>query len=283
MIFSMKNRKITFLAIALMLFFLSVNAQDKMVDNPSALNIDDILAAPDKYDEKLIRVKGWATMRPGDFNLWMDHAQPGKRLVRKCISILSAVDGEEFRRSFDDNFVEITGIFHKDIYHDKEGRDLIRLGTCNKFGISFTAQSAIKAITQKDDISQQQVSSSLAVVENGAKTPIENLSFKDITTSPNSYHKKLIRIKGWISMRHEDHNLWVTWNDHEKWKTKNCISLKYYFTSKEVRQSMDAKLVEVTGIFNMDADHNETGPVIRLGVCNKFSIELTEPSAVKIL
>lgn len=104
-----------------------------------------------------------------------------------------------------------------------------------------------------------------------------------ILASPALYDGKEVTIRGWISMRHEDNNLWSTWQDHEAWNVNKCISLKNYFSKEDLRKSVDGKFVEIKGIFYMDADRDKNGLIVRSGSCNKFAIEFDGQSSIQIL
>ena len=75
------------------------------------------------------------------------------------------------------------------------------------------------------------------------------LSITMVAGAPSTYNGKVISLSGWMTMRAEDHNLWETRSDHEKWNTKKCVSLKNYFNTAQLRKAVDGKMVVVTEYF----------------------------------
>jgi len=94
--------------------------------------------------------------------------------------------------------------------------------------------------------------------------------------SPGAFDGKTITIRGWITLRHEDKNLWATWRDHENWETTRCISIINY---DSLDDALDGKYVEVTGVMREDASMG--GTLLRLASCRNAAIEVDGPSAVK--
>lgn len=102
--------------------------------------------------------------------------------------------------------------------------------------------------------------------------------FVKILNDPASHDGELVKVRGWISLRHEDKNFWLTWKDHEDWTVSRCISLVHYDQLDDVAKSLDGRYVEITGTFRMDASNN--GSMIRLASCSKRGIEMASPASV---
>lgn len=103
--------------------------------------------------------------------------------------------------------------------------------------------------------------------------------FVEIAINPSGYDGSVVTIKGWISLRHEDKNLWATWADHEDWNTERCISLVGY--DKLDADALDGKYVEVLGVLRKDASEN--GAIIRLASCRDVAVEVNAASAVSLV
>lgn len=100
--------------------------------------------------------------------------------------------------------------------------------------------------------------------------------FLQVAKSPEAFDRKSVTVKAWITLRHEDKNLWATWRDHENWDTTNCLSLVNY---DSLDDEMDGKYVEVTGMVIADASND--GAIIRLASCRGAAIEVSGPSAIR--
>lgn len=103
--------------------------------------------------------------------------------------------------------------------------------------------------------------------------------FLEIADNPSEFDGRTIRVTGWISLRHEDKNLWATPSDHEDWNIKHCISLIGY--DKLNADALDGKYVEVNGVLRKDA--SESGNLIRLASCRDVAIEIENASSVSVV
>jgi len=116
-------------------------------------------------------------------------------------------------------------------------------------------------------------------------TPWRNVAvdgkFLDVAQSPQNFHGQVVTLRAWISLRHEDRNLWATWKDHESWETTRCISLTNYGSLEGMEASIDGRLVEVTGTIINDA--SKDGTVLRLGACRDIALEVLGASSVKTI
>lgn len=100
-------------------------------------------------------------------------------------------------------------------------------------------------------------------------------------TYPDYFDGKEVSLRGWITLRHEDWNLWATSADQEEWNTPRCISLSGYYSLRDEADEFDGRLVEVTGTILSDASLG--GKVIRLGACRDVAIKISGPSSVKLV
>lgn len=114
----------------------------------------------------------------------------------------------------------------------------------------------------------------------GGDTPADK-NFLDVARSPGKFNGQVVKLRAWISVRHEDHNLWATWKDHENWETTNCISLVNHGSLEGWEAAVDGRFVEVTGTVIDDA--SEGGTVLRLGSCRDVALEIAGPSAIKLV
>lgn len=114
-------------------------------------------------------------------------------------------------------------------------------------------------------------------------TPERNIpadsTFLSVARSPQRFDGQVVTFRAWISLRHEDKNLWTTWRDHENWETTNCISLENYGVLEGMEPSVDGRYVELTGKIINDA--SEGGSVLRLGSCRDVAIEITGVSPIQ--
>lgn len=104
---------------------------------------------------------------------------------------------------------------------------------------------------------------------------------EDVLAHPGLYDGKRLTFDAWVSLRDEDQNLWVTWNDHEHWETRKCISLTNYDVLSGKATILDGRHVKVTGIVRIDA--SERGAVIRLSACRNLALELIDATSVEIV
>jgi hypothetical protein len=109
-------------------------------------------------------------------------------------------------------------------------------------------------------------------------TRAADTEFVKILSNPAAFDGETVKVRGWISVRHEDKNFWLTWKDHENWEVSRCISLVHYDLLDDVAKSLDGRYVEITGTFRMDASNN--GSMIRLASCSKRGIELENAASV---
>lgn len=103
-------------------------------------------------------------------------------------------------------------------------------------------------------------------------------AFLQAAKAPVEFDGREVKVRAWISFRHEDKNLWATWRDHENWETTRCISLVNYDVLDE---SLDGRFVEVSGILKSDASNN--GELIRLASCRNVAIEISGREAIRVL
>lgn len=102
--------------------------------------------------------------------------------------------------------------------------------------------------------------------------------FLKAAMSPSDFEGKEVVVRAWITLRHEDKNLWATWQDHENWETMHCISLINY---DSLDKSLDGRYVEVTGVVHSDASSG--GNLLRLASCREVAIEIVGSSAVTLI
>lgn len=114
---------------------------------------------------------------------------------------------------------------------------------------------------------------------------VKSIAADESFLSASMFHEKsdgeLVTLRGWVSMRHEDWNLWATWSDHEDWNTTRCISLSGYDELRDHAKDFDGKLVEVTGTLLSDA--TERGRIVRLGSCREVAIRVNGLSSVRLV
>ena len=103
-----------------------------------------------------------------------------------------------------------------------------------------------------------------------------------IIANPAEYDGKLVTIKGWASVWHEDYGIWATQDDYRKRNRKNCISLLNSYNDDALNEPVDRKEVLVTGIFYRDAYRDKDGrPVVLLGSCSRLGIQFSEPEGLR--
>ncbi|WP_445513504.1 hypothetical protein [Stenotrophomonas sp. 3(2025)] len=98
--------------------------------------------------------------------------------------------------------------------------------------------------------------------------------FLDVAAAPHAFEGQTVTLRGWVSLRHEDRNLWATKDDHERWQTSRCISLSLYASLLSRVSDLDGRMVEVTGVIRSDA--SKEGRVIRLGACRNAAVVVSE-------
>jgi len=94
--------------------------------------------------------------------------------------------------------------------------------------------------------------------------------FLDVAASPQTFDGQTVTLKGWLSLRAEDRNLWATRADHDAWRTDRCISLSMSAAKLDEISVLDGRVVEVTGVVSRDG--SKGGSVIRLGACRDAAI-----------
>lgn len=96
--------------------------------------------------------------------------------------------------------------------------------------------------------------------------------------SPSDFDGQEVVVRAWITLRHEDKNLWATRQDHENWETVHCISLVNY---DSLDASLDGRYVEVTGVVRSDASNG--GNLLRFASCREVAMEVAGPSAIRLI
>jgi hypothetical protein len=112
------------------------------------------------------------------------------------------------------------------------------------------------------------------------ETPIDS-DFLNVSGNPRSFDGKVVTIRGWLSLEHEDKNIWASKADHEAWATKRCLSIVNYDSLKLHQSMFDGKRVEVTGVVRGDASNG--GRLIRLASCRDAGIEIGGPASIKVI
>ncbi|MCX7556715.1 hypothetical protein OS187_07750 [Xanthomonadaceae bacterium JHOS43] len=113
-----------------------------------------------------------------------------------------------------------------------------------------------------------------AAIRHEAADPL----FLKVAMSPSDFEGQEIVVRAWITLRHEDKNLWATRQDHENWETVHCISLINY---DSLDPSLDGRYVEVTGVVRSDASNG--GNLLRFASCREVAIEVAGPSAIRLI
>lgn len=101
------------------------------------IGVADVLANPAGFDGKVVTIKGWALIKNENYRIWATQSDYEKLNRKQCISLLNSYNDDARNESLDQTTVLITGTVYQDIFHNEEGKDVIRLGTCNKVGIRF--------------------------------------------------------------------------------------------------------------------------------------------------
>jgi hypothetical protein len=110
---------------------------------------------------------------------------------------------------------------------------------------------------------------------------VQDQAFLNVASNPLAFEGKRVTVKGWVSLRDEDKNLWATWEDHEEWDTSKCISLMHYDVLQGREKQLDHQYVEVTGVLHRDA--SESGAIIRLAACRSVGIEIADAKSIKLI
>lgn len=124
--------------------FLTGCANSMEANNSDSIAVDDVISHASDFDEKIITIKGWASVRPEDYGIWASEDDYKKRNWRRCISLLNFYSDKSINKSLDQKVVLITGKFMKDIFHDKNGQEIVRMGTCSQYGIRFIEPSGLR-------------------------------------------------------------------------------------------------------------------------------------------
>ncbi|MGB9109183.1 MAG: hypothetical protein WCC39_10910, partial [Telluria sp.] len=88
----------------------------------------------------------WASLRHEDYGVWATEDDYKKRNWKRCISLLNHYSDESKNKELDQSLVLITGTFNKDIVHNERGIEIVRLGSCSRFGIRFVEPDSLKKI-----------------------------------------------------------------------------------------------------------------------------------------
>ncbi len=102
--------------------------------------------------------------------------------------------------------------------------------------------------------------------------------FLRVAMSPSNFDGQVVVVRAWITLRHEDKNLWATRLDHDNWETTHCLSLVNY---DSLDSSLDGQYVEVTGVVHSDA--SDGGNLLRFSSCREAAIEVAGSSAVWLI
>ena len=112
----------------------------------TSISVVDILSTPLDFDGKIVTIKGWASLRREDYGIWATEDDYKKRNWRRCISLLNHYSDESKNKEFDRSLVLTNGVFSNDIFHNEKGVEIVRLGTCSRFGIRFVEPDGLKKI-----------------------------------------------------------------------------------------------------------------------------------------
>jgi hypothetical protein len=139
--------KTLFQSVSLLLFFcLLASCATPLKDGiTNSLRVSDVTSTPNRFDGKLIAVKGWVSMTNEDFNLWETQEDHKNWNVKKCISLKRYFRSEEQRKLVNRKFVVITGKFVMNASYENN-QEIVRLGACNNFAIDFMDIADIKVI-----------------------------------------------------------------------------------------------------------------------------------------
>jgi len=110
------------------------------------VDMQDILASPFDYDGKTVTIKGWASLLNEDYGIWASQADYKERNWRNCISLLNTYADAWKNEALDLSNVLVTGVFSRDIFHNKDGQVVVRLGACNEAGIRFHGPDGLRSL-----------------------------------------------------------------------------------------------------------------------------------------
>lgn len=108
-------------------------------------SVANVTSEPAGFDKKVVTIKGWASIRGEDYGIWATQDDYEKRNWKRCISLLNIYNDQALNESLDRKPVLITGTVFQDIFLDKDGRQVVRLGTCNKVGIRFIEPGGLRS------------------------------------------------------------------------------------------------------------------------------------------
>lgn len=112
------------------------------------IGVADVLSKPADFNGKVVTIKGWASLGNENHQLWATQGDYEKLNRKQCISLLNSYNDDARNESLDQTTVLITGTVCQDIFHDKEGGGVIRLGTCNEVGIRFIDPDGLRPFDQ---------------------------------------------------------------------------------------------------------------------------------------
>ena len=104
--------------------------------------------------------------------------------------------------------------------------------------------------------------------------------FLNVVSNPTKFDGRPVEFIAWITLRHEDKNLWLTPADRESWNLKHCISLDNPELLKKRFGQLDHQYVKVKGVFVKDA--SESGKYLRLEACNEFAIRIDKSEDIRM-
>jgi hypothetical protein len=105
--------------------------------------------------------------------------------------------------------------------------------------------------------------------------------FLKVIESPAAFDGQKVKINAWITLRHEDKNLWASWQAHENWDTQKCISLIGYDALEKAQNRLDGRYVEITGVIRSDA--SQKGSIIRLASCRDIALEIVDEASLRVM
>jgi len=101
--------------------------------DPAALTPSQLNASPQRYDGRVIKVRGFLLDETEDFAIWDQQSDIADKNVglSHCISVLYPAEMKTAVHRLNRRFVEVSGTFDKDVVRD----GIIRLGLCNRSAI----------------------------------------------------------------------------------------------------------------------------------------------------
>lgn len=101
----------------------------------------------------------------------------------------------------------------------------------------------------------------------GALTPTQ------LRQSSSLYDGKQVTVVAWMTLGHEDANLWTDAQDMNSRRTIHCVSLENFDDLLEAKGALNGHRVELTGTFRKDVV-GESG-TIRFSACSRSALEPT--------